>query len=100
MTLEQMIDLLHAALLVAMGGAIYLWWWARTCRCAKCSFHVNEQRVKRLEAERVKLEQAEQQAHLRHDADHKGWGWDPGDPDVSDCADASCPRNTRGVDSP
>jgi hypothetical protein len=97
MTPEQMLDLLHAALLVTMGGVIYLWWWARTCRCEKCAFHVNEQRVARLTREQEVRDWAESQKHLHHEVAHKGWGYDKGDPDITDCADKACPRNRKVI---
>lgn len=65
--------------------------------CPKCSFHVNEQRMKRLEADRLRIEEVERQKKLRHDVDHKGWGWALGDPDVMDCDDETCPRNKKRV---
>lgn len=34
----------------------------------------------------------------RHDYDHKGGGFRPGDPDRYHCADESCKRNPRQLD--
>jgi len=64
--------------------------------CPKCSYHVNEKRVRGLEAERLRVEAAERQQVLRHDAEHKGWGWATGAPDQYNCPDKACPRNVKG----
>lgn len=58
--------------------------WDHGCRCEKCSFHVNEQRIARLRAD-----------ELRHDADHKGFGFKAGEPDRFSCGDDNCNRNPR-----
>lgn len=67
--------------------------------CAKCSYHVNEQRVARMEAERLRVEEQERQIVLRHDMEHKGAGALPRDPDKFSCSDETCARNPKRVDS-
>lgn len=74
------------AILLLMVAVTYLRWWAAKCRCEKCSFHVNEYRMAHV-----------RQQELNHDAEHKGWGFKTGDPDVKDCHMERCPRNRRSA---
>lgn len=64
--------------------------------CGKCAFHVNEQRMARLEEEHRRVEEAKRQAEIRHDVAHKGFGWATGAKDQYNCADESCARNVKG----
>jgi hypothetical protein len=64
--------------------------------CPKCAFHVNEQRMAKLEAEHQRVEEAKRQMELRHDAAHKGFGWALGEPDKYNCGDEACARNVKG----
>lgn len=64
--------------------------------CPKCSFHVNEGRMRKYEADQKRIEEVTRQKELRHDAAHKGWGWATGAPDILNCEDETCPRNVKG----
>lgn len=90
------LELLSYATLMGMCVSYLLWLLPGRCRCEKCSFHVNERRVARLEADRVRVEERERQIVLRHDAEHKGWGWATGAEDRFNCADEKCNRNVAG----
>lgn len=91
--LAQAIDALmfhKFALLLAVSASLYLWWWAKECRCEKCAFHANE---RRMEAARRK--------DREHDAQHRGYNYLTGkwDSDQYNCEDSHCSRNKeRGLD--
>lgn len=91
--------LLGAAVVSAISYAfgVYTARCSASSPCPKCAFHVNERRMRGLEADRKRVEEAERQQALRHDVAHKGWGWATGDPDVSNCDDETCPRNKKRV---
>jgi len=83
----------------AFAGFVYGYLTGRCTKdnpCPKCAFHVNEQRVERLTAERERVEEQERQITLRHDAAHKGWGWAEDKPDRYNCTDEKCSRNVEG----
>lgn len=91
--------LLLAGAAIAMCGYVFGYFTGRCSKdnpCPKCSFHVNEQRVERLEAERKRVEEIEEQARRRHDVAHKGWGWATGAVDQYNCHDEKCTRNVPG----
>lgn len=73
------------AILLLLIVVCYLWWWTSQCRCEKCAFHVNEQRMARL-----------REAEAQHDNEHKGWDFATGEwKDKLPCRDPSCPRNPK-----
>jgi hypothetical protein len=89
--------IIGAILLAAMTYA-YGYWTGKCSAdnpCAKCSFHVNEQRMAKYEAESRRKQRFMDQFELRHEAEHKGFGFRDEDPDRYECANASCERNKR-----
>lgn len=74
----------EAVLAAALLWCTYLTWWANRCRCEKCSFHVNEDRMARAK-----------QADLSHETEHKGFAWREGDPDRYMCRRPDCDRNPK-----
>lgn len=91
-------EALSFALLAALAWSFAITYWARECRCAQCQFHVHERRVAAAKAKSEAETAARKQADLRHEYEHKGGGWQDGDPDRFDCRDDSCRRNRRRVD--
>jgi hypothetical protein len=67
-----------------MIGALALWTIPDGRDCPDCP-HCQRKRADR---DRVQLE-------LRHDVEHRGFGFRRGDPDRFACPDPACPRNPR-----
>lgn len=91
--------LIVGAGVVALAGYVYGYMTGRCSPespCPKCAFHVNEGRMARYEADRKRSDEAARQLGLRHDAEHKGFGWATNEPDKYNCHDETCARNVKG----
>jgi hypothetical protein len=69
-------------ILALMGGAVAMWAIPDGRGCPDCP-HCRREREER----------ERRQEAMRHDLEHKGWGYRPGDRDRMRCADEACPRN-------
>ena len=86
-------DLLQLGLVISIFGTVYLWWWAKECRCDHCAFHRHERSER---ARTLVMRQEEEQArrrYERHERIHRGWDYQEKDTDVWDCPDPACKRN-------
>jgi hypothetical protein len=83
--LDVVLQLAICGLLICATGLYYI---PGPCKCDKCSFHVNERRMKR-----------ERAAEEAHDHAHRGFGpdWKTG-PDKQACGDPACARNPNRVE--
>lgn len=77
---------LSVALILALIGVVYSWKAPGECVCDKCGFHRNERLSKR--------RPLRTQEEMQHEVQHRGFGFAESDPDVMDCRDHGCLRNT------
>lgn len=89
------IHLLTYALLAAITVVSYFAYLLRECRCSSCAFHKTERLQKAAKAKAEAESEARRQADLRHEYEHKGGGFLPGDPDRFNCHDEACRRNRQ-----
>lgn len=85
------------ALIAALILVVALHWQAAQCRCGNCEFHKHERRVAKEKAKLAKIEEQKKSAASAHEYQHKGGGWQDGDPDRFDCPEESCRRNRHTV---
>lgn len=89
------LDTLRIMLVVMTLGTLAIGFMPGPCRCEKCAFHTNERRMENLRRAEAAAKYAADQSSLRHDYEHKGGGFLPGDPDKFNCSVEGCPRNRK-----
>lgn len=87
------VEALSYAVAVASAASYLLWLLPGACKCEKCSFHTNERNIARLRREEELEKQRAEDERIRHEAEHRGGAYLPGEPDRFDCHTATCPRN-------